>query len=334
MTTTPGQIGLVNLGNSHLNSILQCLSTIPQLQKYFSSKNWKDEINEKNILGSGGNIVKEFGNFMEEVLNPTGSTYNPIALKKEIGKIAPHLSGYQTMDSHEFLCFLVDIIHEDLNRILKKPTYSLDTEEEGDDEKLATSFWKKFLSRNDSIIADHFYGQTKTVIECPNCSRKRIVFDPLFTFDLKIPQSDRDAVDVYDGFYEYTNPEILSDEDLWYCSKCKEHVNAKVTKTIWKTPDVLILRFKRVIYSQNKKKELDTLVNFPLKDLDISKFVDTKIDHTYNLVATSNFRSGHYDAIVKVGDKWLHLDDTKCVSIDENSIVDKSSYLLFYVKKE
>ena len=45
----------------------------------------------------------------------------PSELKRLIGRFASQFSGYQQQDSQEFMSFILDGIHEDLNRIQKKP---------------------------------------------------------------------------------------------------------------------------------------------------------------------------------------------------------------------
>ena len=45
----------------------------------------------------------------------------PRELKSVIGRFAPQFSGYQQHDSQELLCFVLDGLHEDVNRIVKKP---------------------------------------------------------------------------------------------------------------------------------------------------------------------------------------------------------------------
>lgn len=42
-------------------------------------------------------------------------------IQVQVGKFAPQFSGYQQQDSQELLAFLLDGLHEDLNRIKKKP---------------------------------------------------------------------------------------------------------------------------------------------------------------------------------------------------------------------
>ena len=42
-------------------------------------------------------------------------------LQYAVGRFAPQFSGYQQQDSQELMAFLLDGLHEDLNRIKKKP---------------------------------------------------------------------------------------------------------------------------------------------------------------------------------------------------------------------
>jgi len=46
-------------------------------------------------------------------------------LQTQVGRFAPQFSGYQQQDSQELLAFLLDGLHEDLNRIRKKPYIQL-----------------------------------------------------------------------------------------------------------------------------------------------------------------------------------------------------------------
>ena len=120
---TRGTVGLTNLGNTcYMNSALQCIRSVEELAVYFLSENYKKEINTDNPLGHKGVMAKQYANILQNIYadNAT-SAVTPGAFKKTIGSLQPLFSGYGQQDSQEFLSFLVDALHEDLNRILKKP---------------------------------------------------------------------------------------------------------------------------------------------------------------------------------------------------------------------
>lgn len=54
----------------------------------------------------------------------------------------------------EFLSFLLDGLHEDLNRVKTKPYREIKDAEGRPDEEVAEEYWWNHLARNDSIIVD------------------------------------------------------------------------------------------------------------------------------------------------------------------------------------
>ncbi len=49
------------------------------------------------------------------------SVVTPRGFKYQLASFAPQFAGYSQQDSQELLAFLLDGLHEDLNRIRKKP---------------------------------------------------------------------------------------------------------------------------------------------------------------------------------------------------------------------
>lgn len=110
----------------------------------------------------------------------------PTVLKKAIGKF--QFLGSQQHDSGELITYLLDGLHEDLNRVKAKP-YTESKDYDGrPDHIIAKESWQLFLLRNQSIIVDLMYGQYKSRLQCPKCQKVSITFNPFLMTALPIPQ--------------------------------------------------------------------------------------------------------------------------------------------------
>ena len=108
-----------------MNSAIQCMSNVPVLTDYFSSGKYKKEINLVNPLGRKGEIAEAYADLINEMWSGNNSYTMPRNFKLHLSRFAPQFTGYQQQDSHELLAFLLDGLHEDLNRIIKKPYVEL-----------------------------------------------------------------------------------------------------------------------------------------------------------------------------------------------------------------
>jgi len=184
-----GMVGLCNLGNTcFMNSVLQCLFQSGPFRKYFLMKRYEKDINEDNPLGWSGEVANSWGGLMEKIWGNSFTVVAPKEFKNAIGKVAPRFDGFQQQDSQEFLTFLLDGLHEDLNRIKDKPA-TTNPESDGSipDIEIATKSWEIFKQRNDSFLVDLLYGQVKNEIVCPKCALTSIVFDPFTFLQLPLP---------------------------------------------------------------------------------------------------------------------------------------------------
>ena len=117
-----GVVGLRNLGNTcFMNSCLQCLSNTEPLTFYFLKNLYEKEVNKVNPLGTKGKLAKTYAKFIKGTWCDSDSVFTPDSIKSSVSSINPMFSGYSQHDSQEFFSFLVDGLHEDLNRIEKKP---------------------------------------------------------------------------------------------------------------------------------------------------------------------------------------------------------------------
>ena len=115
----------------------------------------------------------------------------PKDFKTVFGRFNSKFAGYAQHDSCEALGALMDNLHEDLNRIKKKPVVEpVEDEDQKDSAFLARASWDGFKLRNDSIVVDKFFGQDKSELWCPNCmkdGKSRRKFDPRLTVLVSLP---------------------------------------------------------------------------------------------------------------------------------------------------
>ena len=208
-----GRTGLYNIGNTcFMNSGLQCLSNCYDLTKYFLLDLYENDINLDNKLGSGGKITAIYRKLLEDLWKGDENAINPSYFKSIFAQFVRKFSGYAQQDSNEFLIYLLDKIHEDLNSITTKPY--IEIEEKGkdeSDEEASKRWWEKHLLRENSIIVDLFHGQFKSTITCNYCNRIAVNFDSYMFLSLPIPSGKFEINVKYfgydiDNFFEFKIP--------------------------------------------------------------------------------------------------------------------------------
>lgn len=112
---------------------------------------------------------------------------------------------------------------------------------------------------------------------------------------------------------EFERTEVLSEQNMWYCPRCKEHRRASKKFDLWKTPDYLVAHLKRFSNSGWRRDKIDVFVDFPIEGLDLTSRVIQKEDgksEIYDLVAVDDhyggLGGGHYTAYAKnfVDGRW------------------------------
>ena len=127
------------------------------------------------------------------------------------------------------------------------------------------------------------------------------------------------GLDLSDCLQAFAKEETLRKSEAWYCSACRDHMEATKKLDVFKLPNILIIHLKRFVYDSYRRDKIDSYVDFPLEGLDLAPFTVGQQagaepgSSLYDLYAVSNhyggMGGGHYTAYVKnlINQKWSAL---------------------------
>lgn len=211
---------------------------------------------------------------------------------------------------------------------------------------------KKYYGSSYSRITEIFSGFLHSTTTCPGCKKVNHKFDYYLHLPLEIPSEkyindDDPQINIYDCFNYFCKKEVLDENNMWQCDGCSEKVRAVKQLRLWANPRILVIQLKRFGYDRRKN---NTIVNFPIKDLDISQFISSEniADdkcykyHLYSVINHSGgLQSGHYNTYCKNESTgiWINFDDDIVIPFKKNVpvetfLVSKNTYLLFYVRTD
>ena len=196
-----GLTGLKNIGNSsYLNSILQCLSNTPELMYYYISGLYKKDIKVSEVKKKGyvpGKLSDEFANLLKNMWIDNQKVVSPKEFKYAMADLNYEFNNNNQQDSSEFLMFLLNFLHEEINKenIKSKSLFYEPPKGENETDIAASQrFWNLFRRKNNSIIIDLFYGQFKNVTRCLSCGHCTTSFDIFNILPLEIPNLKKISV--------------------------------------------------------------------------------------------------------------------------------------------
>ncbi|KAK9368297.1 hypothetical protein V1509DRAFT_623670 [Lipomyces kononenkoae] len=353
-----GLTGLKNLGNTcYMNSVIQCLAGTGLLARFFLTGSYKKHINLKNKLGTKGELTTTFGTLVHALYNDQCTFLIPTTMKEVTGRLRPEFAGNDQHDAQEYLTFILDGLHEDLNTNGGKARLPPLTEQEERMRERYTvryaSFleWERYLKSDNSAIVHMFQGQYQSRLTCMECRFTSTTYNP-FSF-LSLPLAPGKSVTLEQCFDLFVAEEVLDHDDAWHCPQCKQQRKATKALRISRLPVILIIHLKRFKVSGPWSNKLDNFVNFPLKGLDLTRYwpnyrsedkvwlekfphaADQQPPFQYNLYGVVNHygsvRGGHYTAYVHKNNKgWLIFDDSRVAMCPIERVVSKDAYVLFY----
>lgn len=380
-------LGLRNLGNTcFLNAALQALAHAPLLGPFFLRGLFVKDLNAANPLGTGAELAAAFAALLQGLFPPegaaagaagaNGTVTSTIAGAIDRGAISPDnfysvvckhclIVGEQQgaqQDAHEVMSFLLDALHEDLNRTRTKPPYvdRKDLAEEDlackGEERFAAEAWHDHLRWHRSFLVDLCQGQLRSQVRCCECGLASVTFDPFMFLSVPLPPGlGRGRKEPIEAAIEaFCAEERLDGADSWGCPRCERRVTAKKQLSLWKLPLVLLVHLKRFGFDATgaappRAWKIEGEVSAPLSRLDLQGFVAResrqRVPLLYDLFAAVDHvgaspSSGHYTACCRRDDGWWRFDDSHTEflgSSDEaatNRILGEGNYLLLFQRRD
>ena len=211
--------GLHNLGNTcYMNSALQVIANLKFMHEYFiKDKRHLRQMNLRNPLGYQGDLANAFGMLMERMWHQPGSTI-PRHFKHVVGRCSEQFLGTDQQDSQEYLSFLLDGLHEELNLRQKKPYIENPESKDRDLRELGLEHWANSLRRDWSLIYFLFYGQHRSSLQCRTCKTESTTFDIFSNVPLSLPEPSQQTLSVIvyripNRIKDILNGKVVKDED-------------------------------------------------------------------------------------------------------------------------
>jgi ubiquitin carboxyl-terminal hydrolase 8 len=317
-----GKTGLCNLGNTcYLNSTLQIMSHIPELNNYLNKYNPEkyNNIIDKhlviewielyNLMWSKDCIIspKRFLFFLRELSSKKNALF----------------SGNDQNDAVEYFYFVIDCFHNSLNNTdnlkLIKTNYKNINEAIDLYEKTNSSIIHTLFS---SFIINNYINEETHAEEFNKIETN-------FTIELIIPNMN-ESISI-EQCIEYTF-KTESMPDLWLDDKTNTRKKLNKNTKICYLPQILVLHLKRWDYTLRKNNKLITYQ--PTIDMHPFTMYNNADSCKYELFGIINHQGtvmgGHYYAYVKNNNQWLMFNDMNVSKV--SNIMSSENYCFFYRK--
>ena len=339
--------GLNNIGATcYMNASLQCLSNTKELTEYFLNKYKEKDRNKQKMSHEYHKIIRHL---WDEKSNNT--SYSPNSFKEVLSKENPLFAGIAANDSKDFINFLIERLHQELNIVNKNELGDIWSQvNQTNESEVLRTFLLEFTANFNSPISQYFYGITETKSQCKGCNIIKFNFQlysfiefplqqvniyyfnngkrPLQTTDGRNPD-----VDLYECFEYNRKIDLMTGDNQMYCNICNKQLDSFYSSCIYSGPNYLILNLNR-----GKGAVYECKVIFP-EILDLFNYVVYKQGITaYELYAVichlgPSSMSGHFVAYCRnrMDNKWyLYNDGFVSLCTRPQQYNDGMPYILFY----
>ncbi|XP_063533987.1 ubiquitin carboxyl-terminal hydrolase 31 [Cydia strobilella] len=191
--STPAATGIKNHGNTcYMNAVLQCLSHTDVIAEYFVLDHYKVDLQKRNKInskkyGTRGEVTEQLATLLKALWACRYTPDMSTAFKGAVERHGMQYRGNSQHDAQEFLFWLLDKVHEDLNTATKKKYKTIKNTCGKPDEVVAAETLANHARRNSSFVQAVFQAQYRSALTCAKCERTSCTFDPFHCVSVQLP---------------------------------------------------------------------------------------------------------------------------------------------------
>ncbi|XP_036401512.1 ubiquitin carboxyl-terminal hydrolase 43a isoform X1 [Megalops cyprinoides] len=197
---TPGVQGLKNHGNTcFMNAVVQCLSNTDLLAEYLGLEQYKSDFNQRRVNGivksedlpARGEVTEQLASLVRALWTLEYTPQLSVEFKSIVSKYGSQFRGNSQHDALEFLLWLLDRVHEDVNSAPSNnhsKTKAAGKGPAGEEETpVVGPANPQQPGGRHSFVQEHFQAQYRSSLTCPHCLKQSNTFDPFLCISLPIP---------------------------------------------------------------------------------------------------------------------------------------------------
>uniref|UniRef100_A0A182TAU8 Ubiquitin carboxyl-terminal hydrolase n=1 Tax=Anopheles maculatus TaxID=74869 RepID=A0A182TAU8_9DIPT len=332
-------VGLRNLGNTcFMNSVLQSLSNIQEFSCYFNtmpalemkhkqkayhSRSMKEAMDDVFVVEELRKVLLN----LSQGGDGSKGAISPECLFVVIWKVVPQFRGHRQHDAHEFLRYMLDRLHTELQQVSFPIELNAPKSGEHKNPYNVSGLSHLQAKGRNSIVTNVFGGVLQSEVRCLICGMESKKHDPFLDLSLDIPEKFYSKEHVADGNGGVSGVDA-----------------ANGTAPVCHISDCLS-SFTEV---RRRRTKIDLRIAFPINALDMSQFVlnngpETRRSNSscniYDLAAVivhhgNGSSCGHYTSFAINNGVWMHFNDHTVKEVSSNAVAECKPYILFYIKRD